>query len=86
MEKLYLSTKMPVLVTLEPGPFAWCSCGKSSNQPFCDGTHRGTKFTPVLFKIAEKRDAWICQCKNFKSAPFGEGTHQEQKLEIIIQE
>lgn len=77
---------MPVLVTLEPGPFAWCSCGKSSNQPFCDGTHRGTKFTPVLFKIAEKRDAWICQCKNFKSAPFGEGTHQEQKLEIIIQE
>jgi len=86
MKKLYLSAKMPVLVTLEPGPFAWCSCGKSSNQPFCDGTHRGTKFTPVLFKIAEKREEWLCQCKNSKNAPFCDESHQGQKQEIINQE
>ena len=86
MEKPYLAAKMPVLVTLEPGAFAWCSCGKSSKQPFCDGTHNGTKFTPVLFKIAEKRDAWLCQCKNTKNAPFCNETHHEQKQLINVQE
>ncbi len=78
MGKLY-SAKKPALVTLEPGPFAWCSCGKSSKQPFCDGTHTGTKFTPVLFKIAEKREAWLCNCKNSKKTPYCDETHKELK-------
>lgn len=85
MGKHFLAAKIPILVTLEPGPFAWCSCGKSSNQPFCDGTHRGTKFTPVLFKIAEKRDAWLCHCKHSKNAPFCDETHKEQNQRINIQ-
>lgn len=86
MKKYYTATKAPALVTLEPGPFAWCSCGKSSTQPFCDGTHKGTRFIPVLFKIAEKRDAWLCQCKQSKNAPFCDKTHKKNGEELSIQE
>jgi len=76
MEKPTIAAKMPALVTLEPGPLAWCACGKSSTQPFCDGTHNGTKFTPVFFKVAEKREAWLCQCKQTGNAPYCDGTHK----------
>jgi CDGSH-type Zn-finger protein len=76
MEKPTIAAKHPALVTLEPGTYLWCACGKSSNQPFCDGTHRGTKFTPVFFKIVEKREAWLCQCKHTGNAPYCDGTHK----------
>ncbi len=76
MEKPTIAAKAPALVTLEPGTFMWCACGKSSTQPFCDGSHRGTKFTPVLFKIPEKREAWFCQCKHTTNPPFCNGTHK----------
>lgn len=84
MEKSYLKTKKPVLVTLEPGPFAWCSCGKSSSQPFCDGSHRGTQFIPVLFKIAEKREEWLCNCKQSKKSPYCDNSHNNQEQFISI--
>ena len=76
MEKPNIAATAPALVTLEPGFFVWCACGKSSTQPFCDGSHNGTKFTPVLFKLTEKRDAWLCQCKQTKNAPYCDGTHK----------
>jgi CDGSH-type Zn-finger protein len=76
MEKPFIAAKYPALVTLEPGLLAWCSCGKSSRQPFCDGTHIGTKFIPVLFKVAEKQEAWLCQCKHTGNAPYCDGTHK----------
>lgn len=68
--------KKPVLRTLEPGSYFWCACGRSSNQPFCDGSHRGTGLTPVAFKIDETRDVWLCQCKHSSNKPFCDGTHK----------
>jgi CDGSH-type Zn-finger protein len=76
MNKPFIAAKMPAQVTLEPGTFAWCACGKSSNQPFCDRSHIGTEFKPVFFRIAEKQDAWLCQCKHTKNPPFCDGTHK----------
>ncbi|MDO8930580.1 MAG: CDGSH iron-sulfur domain-containing protein [Bacteroidota bacterium] len=76
MDQPLIAAKMPAQVTLEPGQFFWCACGRSSNQPFCDGSHLGTKFTPVLFKIAQKQEVWLCQCKNTKNPPFCDGTHK----------
>ena len=36
--------------------YFWCSCGKSKNQPFCDGSHAGSEFTPLEYVAEESRD------------------------------
>ena len=61
MDKPFIKKNAPVLVTLEAGPFSWCSCGRSSKLPFCDGTHKGNKFTSVSFKKPAKRKEWLCK-------------------------
>jgi len=76
MGKPFIAAKMPAQINLEPGQYFWCACGKSSNQPFCDGSHHGTEFVPAMFKVAEKQDAWLCQCKHTKNPPYCDGTHK----------
>jgi len=76
MGKPVIAAKMPAQVNLGPGKYFWCACGKSSNQPFCNGSHRGSEFTPVLFQIEEKQEAWLCQCKQTKNPPYCDGTHK----------
>ena len=76
MRKPIIAAKMPAKVTLEPGTFAWCACGKSSKQPLCDASHNISEFTPVLFKIDEKQEVWLCQCKHTKNPPYCDGTHK----------
>jgi len=70
-----IAGKSPKVMEVEAGTHYWCACGKSKNQPFCDGSHKGTGFTPVEFKIPEKRTAALCMCKHTKTAPFCDGTH-----------
>jgi len=67
--------KKPVVMTLEPGTYYWCSCGLSENQPFCNGAHKGTEFTPNAFEVTEEKQVALCLCKNTKNAPFCDGTH-----------
>jgi CDGSH-type Zn-finger protein/mannose-6-phosphate isomerase-like protein (cupin superfamily) len=55
--------------------YLWCSCGRSSTQPFCDGSHAGTEFTPVLFKAEVDEDVIFCGCKQTGTGPFCDGTH-----------
>ena len=50
--------KYPYIENLDPGDYYWCSCGKSNNQPFCDGSHKGTDFTPVKFTLTENKDCY----------------------------
>ena len=65
----------PVAAELEAGKtYAWCACGESSNQPFCDGSHAGTSFTPHVF-AAEAGQAYFCTCKRTGNVPFCDGTH-----------
>jgi len=77
MKKPTVAASNPIMKTLEPGSYFWCACGKSKNQPFCDGSHKGSEFTPVQFKIEEKKDAWFCRCKQTGNAPFCDGSHKE---------
>lgn len=75
MEKPKIAQKSPIVVDVEPGTYFWCSCGMSSNQPYCDGSHKGSEFTPVKEVVeANKKVAW-CGCKHSGNAPFCDGSH-----------
>lgn len=53
----------------------WCSCGRSAKQPFCDGSHAGTAFTPVKYTASESRKVFFCGCKATAKAPLCDGSH-----------
>jgi len=77
MNNATIAAKEPKIMELEPGTYYWCSCGKSANQPFCDGAHKGSEFTPQQFEITEKKVVALCQCKQSKKAPFCDGAHTQ---------
>ena len=57
-------------------PYAWCSCGLSKNQPFCDGSHKGTGFEPVRYVAQhEGEEVLFCGCKHSAEKPFCDGAH-----------
>lgn len=77
MNKGNIAVKKPFLLELDEGTYYWCACGKSSNQPFCDGSHKGSEFSPVELKIEEKKKVYLCGCKQTDKSPFCDGTHKK---------
>jgi CDGSH-type Zn-finger protein len=77
MEKPLIAARQPFQVDVEAGKaYFWCACGRSKNQPFCDGSHKGTGLTPVQYKADETKTVWLCGCKQTKSRPLCDGTHK----------
>jgi len=68
--------KAPIKLDLEAGEYWWCACGLSAKQPFCDGSHKGTAFTPLSFKLENAETLWLCACKATRKAPRCDGTHK----------
>ncbi len=67
---------MPVAVELVQGEtYAWCACGLSNNQPFCDGAHQTTDITPNVFEAERTGTHYMCMCKATKNKPFCDGSH-----------
>lgn len=66
----------PYVETLEPGTYFWCSCGQSSNQPYCDGSHKGTEFRPVSIEIESAQRVALCGCKHTGGPPMCDGSHK----------
>ena len=64
----------PVDVT-EGETYYWCACGKSKNQPFCDGSHKGSDFTPITLKAEKSEKVYFCGCKKTANKPLCDGTH-----------
>ncbi len=72
-----VAQKSPYAVTVEAGEkYAWCACGRSEKQPFCDGSHKETGLTPNVFTAEETKEVYLCGCKASKNAPFCDGTHK----------
>jgi CDGSH iron-sulfur domain-containing protein 3 len=69
--------KEPMAVMVEAGKdYWWCACGLSKNQPFCDGSHKVTSFTPVQWTAPKSGQKFFCACKHTKGRPFCDGTHK----------
>lgn len=75
MNEPVIADKKPALLELEKGTYYWCKCGQSKNQPFCDGAHVGTSFTPLAFELTEKKKVALCNCKYTNGAPYCDGSH-----------
>lgn len=77
MEKGLLAKTSPYVSELEPGTYYWCACGKSSKQPYCDGSHGDSTLQPIEEIIKEKREVIWCGCKQSSTSPFCDGTHRK---------
>jgi CDGSH-type Zn-finger protein len=68
----------PYATDVEAGKsYYWCACGKSAKQPFCDGSHAGSDFTPFKFEATETRKVFFCGCKATGGQPMCDGTHSK---------
>ena len=77
MSDPHIAQKSPIPVEVEAGKdYWWCSCGQSKNQPFCDGSHKGSSFVPTKVTVEETKTAYLCGCKNSKNGAFCDGTHK----------
>jgi CDGSH-type Zn-finger protein len=75
-EQAKVAQKGPYQVELKAGEtYFWCACGRSQNQPFCDGSHKGTGFSPHRFQAETTGVVNLCGCKATDDFPFCDGTH-----------
>lgn len=80
MEKAVIAQKFPYGVKLSANKeYHWCACGRSKNQPFCDGSHAGTGITPKAFQVDQEGTYHLCGCKHTKNPPFCDGSHTKLK-------
>lgn len=66
----------PYYAELEEGKrYFWCACGRSKNQPYCDGSHKGTGIVPLPYQAkANGEEVLFCGCKQTSGAPFCDST------------
>jgi CDGSH-type Zn-finger protein len=74
MSKMNIDAGMPIAITLEPGTYFRCVCGKSQALPFCDGAHQSGDAVPIKFEITEKQKVYLCSCGQSSNQPFCDGT------------
>lgn len=77
MSEPVIADKKPVVMELDPGTYYWCACGRSADQPFCDGSHQGTDLTPLAFTLEQSQRVALCACKHTGNSPFCDGAHAQ---------
>jgi len=87
MTKPIIADNKPVRVELAKGQeYHFCTCGRSKSQPFCDGSHTGTPFTPKVVVAEKDGEAWLCACKHTANPPFCDGTHKQFSADQVGKE
>lgn len=72
-----IAGRAPIGVDVEAGKtYYWCTCGQSATQPFCDGAHKGSEFSPMAYKPEVSGKVWFCTCKQTGKAPLCDGSHK----------
>ena len=74
-EEPVIAQRAPYPVQEEPGSKFWCACGRSKNQPYCDGSHKGTGLAPIKVVIEEAKRIVYCGCKHSANGAFCDGSH-----------
>ena len=70
--------RAPLAIDVEAGKsYWWCACGKSKAQPFCDGSHKGSEFSPLEYKAAAAGEIAFCTCKRTAKQPTCDGSHKK---------
>ena len=78
MSEPEIAQKAPYAVEVEKGKtYFWCVCGKSSKQPFCDGSHKGGAFTPMKYQAEKSGKLYFCGCKRTGNQPLCDGSHNK---------
>ena len=76
MTKGKIAANTPIGINvLEGNSYYWCTCGLSKKQPFCNGSHKGTTFKPLLFKADQSKKVFFCTCKQTNDQPMCDGSH-----------
>lgn len=73
-----IAGKAPMPVEVEAGKkYFWCTCGESSNQPFCDGSHKaGGEFNPRMMEFETSKTVYFCTCKQTSNPGMCDGSHK----------
>jgi pyruvate oxidase len=84
MSKPYIADTQPQAIEMKAGETVWwCSCGRSKSQPFCDGSHQGTEFSPLEYTAEKDGKVFFCQCKRSQNPPVCDGSHKQISQEEL---